>query len=621
MAVIADASVVVTVDDKKLKKDFDVAHKKTKTAAGKMQRTLDRINFRKMSAGIGSVITKMKGINVGLASIAVMAGGVKIASLFIDAANAAEQYMIRLKILLGSQLEANILFQDLKKFASRVPFEFRDIMEAGTALAGVMQGGKEEIMEWMPMIGDLAAVTGMALKETIGQVIRMYSAGAASADMFRERGILTMLGFQAGVTYSAEQTRDILINSWNAVDSKFRGATAGLRDSWRGLMSMMADAWDEFRRTVMDENIYDRLKGSVRSILDDFRDWKTSGGMKEFAESISVIASSMLQIVKLGGKSGTLAQTLQGIGFMKAGRMTFGEFTAGPEKFKDRLNELRQEDEAARVIFRNAERFNDMTDKLRRERRRLQDEFYGTTGTFAPGDIRGVRFKKNFSEFYDPFNVPERRPSAPVSPGVPFIPVEFEAAPSLLDQMSVQEQSDMWDSMKIPVHDYSEAVAMAQDDIRRDMMETQRLANELSFAFYNVFTDRFSRLADVAGFFMDVIKRKVADAFALKIAGSGFVQGIERFLGLDVPEFGDGGIVRKPTLAVVGEKGPEAIIPLNKGGGMGEMGGDTYITINAIDAKSFIDRMESDGEDVITGLVGRNINDGGFLRDVIRNSL
>jgi len=49
--------------------------------------------------------------------------------------------------------------------------------------------------------------------------------------------------------------------------------------------------------------------------------------------------------------------------------------------------------------------------------------------------------------------------------------------------------------------------------------------------------------------------------------------------GIDIPGFADGGIVTGPTLAMVGEKGPEAIIPLtgpNAGGGFGGGG----VTIN-----------------------------------------
>lgn len=52
----------------------------------------------------------------------------------------------------------------------------------------------------------------------------------------------------------------------------------------------------------------------------------------------------------------------------------------------------------------------------------------------------------------------------------------------------------------------------------------------------------------------------------------------------DIPFLADGGIVTKPTLAMIGEAGPEAVIPLSKGNsGMGNIN----ITVNgAIDAES-----------------------------------
>ncbi len=47
--------------------------------------------------------------------------------------------------------------------------------------------------------------------------------------------------------------------------------------------------------------------------------------------------------------------------------------------------------------------------------------------------------------------------------------------------------------------------------------------------------------------------------------------------GLYGPAFAEGGIVTKPTRALIGEAGPEAVIPLSQ---MGSMGGDTVIHMN-----------------------------------------
>ena len=45
----------------------------------------------------------------------------------------------------------------------------------------------------------------------------------------------------------------------------------------------------------------------------------------------------------------------------------------------------------------------------------------------------------------------------------------------------------------------------------------------------------------------------------------------------NIPMLGEGGIVGSPTLAMIGERGPEAVIPLNRGGGMG---GNYTINVN-----------------------------------------
>ena len=54
----------------------------------------------------------------------------------------------------------------------------------------------------------------------------------------------------------------------------------------------------------------------------------------------------------------------------------------------------------------------------------------------------------------------------------------------------------------------------------------------------------------------------------------------------DIPMLAKGGIVTGPTLALIGEAGPEAVVPLGKGGGMG----NTF-NIN-IDVSGMTDRSD-----------------------------
>ncbi|MBN2568125.1 MAG: hypothetical protein JXB42_01710 [Deltaproteobacteria bacterium] len=237
-----------------------------------------------------------------LAAAASLYGAVKLGGTFLEAAKTSENFRVRLEVLLGSVEEGNRLFQEMEIYAGRVPFEFEKVMGSATMLSGVMKGGVDEIKTWMPMIGDLAAAAGLGIDKTTEQVIRMYSAGAASADLFRERGILAMLGFQAGVSYSAEETRKKLMESWNAAGSQFRGATEKLATTWDGMMSMISDKWYQFRNLIMEAGVYDELKKQLSEINDRFGRWIKNNDdiikqkVPEYIEKIKSAITKMVDI-------------------------------------------------------------------------------------------------------------------------------------------------------------------------------------------------------------------------------------------------------------------------------------------------------------------------------------
>ena len=81
--------------------------------------------------------------------------------------------------------------------------------------------------------------------------------------------------------------------------------------------------------------------------------------------------------------------------------------------------------------------------------------------------------------------------------------------------------------------------------------------------------------------------------------GTTFAQ-IEAALGL-----ANGGIVRRPTLARIGERGPEAVVPLGRGGGMGSMN----VTVNI--AEGAIVGVD-DLQDTIAQTVRDTAERGGF---------
>ena len=246
--------------------------------------------------GILSSFDKLKDKLFSLKSLILGWGLTEMAHSFIEAGKQTEIYTDRLEILLGSVAKGKELFKEMQKFALESPFEFKDVMESATTLSAVVKGGVGEVKEWMPLISDLAAAAGLGIQETTGQVVKMISAGAGAADMFRERGILAMLGFTTGVHYTAQQTRDIMIKSFNDIDSKWRGASKALMSTWEGVTSNLADAWFQFQQRVMvDNGVLNYLKAIVQVLSDDF-----TGAFGDGTDSAKTFAEFLISGMKQG---------------------------------------------------------------------------------------------------------------------------------------------------------------------------------------------------------------------------------------------------------------------------------------------------------------------------------
>jgi hypothetical protein len=78
-----------------------------------------------------------------------------------------------------------------------------------------------------------------------------------------------------------------------------------------------------------------------------------------------------------------------------------------------------------------------------------------------------------------------------------------------------------------------------------------------------------------------------------RLGGEGSAAGGANPAGLDYKAMATGGIVTSPTLALIGEAGPEAVIPLNKAGGMG-----MNITVNA----GLVSTPDQVGQDIIAAI-------------------
>jgi hypothetical protein len=76
---------------------------------------------------------------------------------------------------------------------------------------------------------------------------------------------------------------------------------------------------------------------------------------------------------------------------------------------------------------------------------------------------------------------------------------------------------------------------------------------------------------------MDELAKKMKRTVSIDVRINQIVGNITS--GATIPALAAGGIVTRPTLALIGEAGPEAVVPLSGRGGGGGFGGDTTINI------------------------------------------
>ena len=227
-------------------------------------------NLSAFKATIASVGTALAAIGVG-----------KLVKSFVDVGSSVENLGLRFKFLFGSAEEGAKAFDNLTKFASKVPFSLQEIEKASGNLAVVAKDA-DDLNNLLQITGNVAAVTGLDFKTTGEQIQRAFSGGIASADIFRERGVRAMLGFEEGAKVSIEQTIKRFQEVFGA-GGKFGNATNEFANTLEGTISMLGDKFFQFQKDVA-EGFFDELKFQLGDLNKFFE--QNADVLEEFAESI-----------------------------------------------------------------------------------------------------------------------------------------------------------------------------------------------------------------------------------------------------------------------------------------------------------------------------------------------
>ena len=196
-------------------------------------------------------INRVKDSVFNLRNALVGLGAGFVAKGFLDTAREVERLRVRFKFLFADAKEGEKAFKGLIKFAGQVPFSLAEI-QRGSANLSVVSKDADELNEILKITGDIASASGLDFQTTAEQLQRVFSAGINSADLFRERGVRELLGFEAGVQMSAEKSKEHIIKAFREGTLSIVGASEEMAKTFDGTLSMIGDKFNLFQMAVMD---------------------------------------------------------------------------------------------------------------------------------------------------------------------------------------------------------------------------------------------------------------------------------------------------------------------------------------------------------------------------------
>ena len=223
--------------------------------------------------GLRGGLAKVRGAVFNLRNAFLGLGAGLVIRNLVNTGRELENLQVRLKFLLKDTNEGAKAFDNMVKFASKVPFSLEEI-QSGSGILATVTDNATDLQKMLEITGNVAAVTGLDFRTTAEQIQRSFSAGIGAADLFREKGVRNMLGFQAGATVSIEETAKAFQRVFGK-GGRFGKATDDLAQTLGGTLSMLGDKIFAFKKTLLDAGFFSQLKrqfGDLDKFLSDNSD-------------------------------------------------------------------------------------------------------------------------------------------------------------------------------------------------------------------------------------------------------------------------------------------------------------------------------------------------------------
>lgn len=258
-------------------------------------------NLEAVNKSYSGLISTMKG--VGTAGAVAFGGLSLITKEIIEAGAGFEQTQIAFETMLGSAETAKTVLGDLAQFASRTPFELRQLEDASKRLLAYGTSA-DKLIPTLQMLGDISAGVGMdklpQLILAFGQVQAATKLTGAELRQFSEAGVplLGALAQELGKT-EAEiidmvsegaigfETMKIALEGLSGEGGKFFNLMERQSTSLGGLWSNLKDQISLTARTIGEE-LLPYLKPVVEKLIE------MTGSLRAFVEENPKLAAGIL---------------------------------------------------------------------------------------------------------------------------------------------------------------------------------------------------------------------------------------------------------------------------------------------------------------------------------------
>ncbi|MCL5290563.1 MAG: tape measure protein [Firmicutes bacterium] len=238
----------------------------------------------------------------------------------IKANSQMEQYRNTLETVMGDSQKAAETLDWVKQYAAKTPFEIPGLVESTVKL----QAMGMEAQKFIPVAADMAAVFASSGKTVQDAAEALSDAAMGEFERLKEFGIkLRAEDFKAGGKYAGVAYADAVMQE--VKNHNYTGAAEGLSNTFTGRLSTLKDTLGQVLQNATAP-VFEKISISMGNLMAKIEEWSASGALQVFTDKLTAgmmaawgvmekVAGVVVSIAKgIADNWGVIGPILAGVG-------------------------------------------------------------------------------------------------------------------------------------------------------------------------------------------------------------------------------------------------------------------------------------------------------------------